>query len=534
MPPPSFFDIPELVYHTLTYLDKRSLLSFALASRHCHQQSSSLLARKLTSRAAQLLPEPPATENHPLSLPPLTRLHHFKCDLLVHNTFPGQLPVPEFRWQDLVLQTCWLLQLNRHLTSVVIDRMTIRTAGEWNRLSQALAGLEKLSELVVGPLPIVNEENGGHLLRLFFDSLPVSLTSLTISQVWSGMQDESDDVWQQRRGNLTNLRSLGLDCPEYFTIPFLRYILERCPVLEKLEILKDTVGRAGATATELARSISSNCPALDQVYVAKAYEPTGSHNGVMTILTSLSQQPLRAICLDRLEGARPNRSTRKTLKQHRAILQDIRLLDCRDIEKRTYMRLFTKCNALERLEIKLGEMSAGGLRIRHLVRKDWICQSLTYLEIPIEAPAFQDASYTRYFRRKFSPVRADLKEWQGWIGFYWRLGHLRWLRTLNLRRSGNETLPAMLALGNIQKEELGYLQLLRNLKELRELRGPFHLTLPEVAASFGKKEVMWMLRNWPNLRMIELLRPEESVDECLERFPQLAQLVEAKPWLELY
>jgi hypothetical protein len=92
----------------------------------------------------------------------------------------------------------------------------------------------------------------------------------------------------------------------------------------------------------------------------------------------------------------------------------------------------------------------------------------------------------------------------------------------------------MLALGNLQREELGYLQLLRNLKELRELRGPFHLALPEVVASFGEKEALWVLRNWPNLRTIELLRPDDDVTESQVQFPRLALLTEIKPLLELH
>lgn len=111
----------------------------------------------------------------PLTFPPITQLRHFESDLMVHNNFPGQLAVPEFHWQDLILQTCWFLYMNIHLTSVTIDRMSIRTVLEWNRLLHALAILKRLSELVVGPLPILNKEHGGWLLRLFFDSLPSTL-----------------------------------------------------------------------------------------------------------------------------------------------------------------------------------------------------------------------------------------------------------------------------------------------------------------------------------------------------------------------
>lgn len=157
------------------------------------------------------------------------------------------------------------------------------------------------------------------------------------------------------------------------------------------------------------------------------------------------------------------------------------------------MGIFMKYSALERLEIRFGRGSAGGLRLRHIVRKQWVCQNLTHLEIPIQGEVLQDASYSQFFRCKFSPARADIEAWQYWIDFCWRLGQLHRLRTLKLRREGDETFPAMLAFSNLQKDVLGCPRLVRNLKELRELQGPFHFSLPEVAASFGEKEAMWVL-----------------------------------------
>ncbi|KAF9120230.1 hypothetical protein BGW39_011570 [Mortierella sp. 14UC] len=540
----TFFQIPELVLHTLTYLDRSDLLSLALTSRHCSQLALSDLNRDLVvrtdlslvlllnndnalSRIGQYMQRtrsletwapflaayingfarPPSTstsaqsptpavttiaapnwlpeattatiDDVTVALPPMRRLRRLSCDLM----------------------TCWLLRLNPRLTSVTIDRMNLRSPQELNRLSHALGSLEELSELEVGPLPIVNQETGGRLLRLFFDSLPSSLTSLTMSQTSSRMADKSEDAWIQRQGNLGNLRTLRLDCPHYLTLPFLRHVLECCPVLETLGIM--------------------------------TYETVLEPDGVLTILTSFRQQALRFLHMDHLEGRRPNRAAQKAIKQHRSTLREIRFQDCREMEQRTYTHILKKCQHLERLQVDQAGAGAGGMRLRHLVRVSWVCQNLTRLEMTVSAAGFHDPSYLHHLHCKFSPVRADTKEWERWTEFYWKVGQLQRLKVLRLRRQNNETLPAMLALGCIQRKRLGFLQLLRNLRELREFRRSFHLDIPEVEASFGVKEARWVARNWPQLMTMELLRPQGNIEECLEKFPQLVALIEAKPWLNL-
>ncbi|KAF9114342.1 hypothetical protein BGW39_003384, partial [Mortierella sp. 14UC] len=298
-----------------------------------------------------------------------------------------------------------------------------------------------------------------------------------MSQTSSSMLDESKDVWQ-RKGQLVNLRTLRMDCPQYFTVPFLRHVFERSPTLAAFHIQRETIGREKSFAMELAAIIRINSPSLRQVRIARAHETLGSRNGALTIATSLAPRPLQGVHLDHLEGARSNRSAQKIVSQHRTTLQDIRFLECQTLEKRTINRILSTCQAVERLQIKQAGASLAGLRVKNLVKRMWVCQNMTYLELPVHETHFQDTMYYQHCHRRFEPEQEDAKLWSRWKELYTTIGQLWSLETLKLRRVENHqgqeagiehTLPAKLALGNIRRRELGYLQLLSDLRQLKAL-----------------------------------------------------------------
>ncbi|KAF9120779.1 hypothetical protein BGW39_011106 [Mortierella sp. 14UC] len=69
---------------------------------------------------------------------------------------------------------------------------------------------------------------------------------------------------------------------------------------------------------------------------------------------------------------------------------------------------------------------------------------------------------------------------------------------------------------------------------LREVRGPFQVSILEVAATVGQEESEWMLALWPKLALIELQKQKdgELIPENLP--PHLMLMKQRMPQLRFY
>ncbi|KAK3846518.1 MAG: hypothetical protein J3R72DRAFT_433976 [Linnemannia gamsii] len=110
----------------------------------------------------------------------------------------------------------------------------------------------------------------------------------------------------------------------------------------------------------------------------------------------------------------------------------------------------------------------------------------------------------------------ELIYWESLETLYRTIGSLTRLTVLNLKilafdSRGKEidytctTIPALLTLGDGALHRPGFLSLLANLSNLRELRGAVRADTPEALATMGQNEVEFMVAHWPSLDLLEFL-----------------------------
>ncbi|KAK3841822.1 MAG: hypothetical protein J3R72DRAFT_491139 [Linnemannia gamsii] len=207
----------------------------------------------------------------------------------------------------------------------------------------------------------------------------------------------------------------------------------------------------------------------------------------------------------------------------------------------TMRRITTTCSALKTLRVKQPSGALKTVKLKKIAKERWVCHNLSFLELTIAATTFEDMTFYQDSGDYYEPTESDQELWEYCRKFYRQLGKLTMLQVLILKmavsseevESQRATFPGLLPLGNSENGRPGYLLHLRRLAHLKELRGPFHLAIPEMAATFGIQEVQCIMSQWPKLATIELLQANEDRPAVFDTYPQLSSLVIWKPWIHL-
>ncbi|KAG0277953.1 hypothetical protein BGZ95_005036 [Linnemannia exigua] len=455
-----------------------------------------------------------ATEDPLSGLPILSNLMTFCCrDMLVYEWLQRFYKVPTVPWRHLILQTAWLVSLNPQLTTITIERMTVRTTEELYRLSQALTGLAKLHELRLGPIPVSHDGQGVALLNSFLDSLPSSMAILSMSHTITNIQPQDNLDWSRRDGALHHLKELHLDIPAHFPARFLDHMFMSCPSLEAFFIGRAPAQTSRATTAAVINGINGHCPDFKRFSLKEAFN-AGTRNDGFKILRSLKPRMLTRLDFGLLQDKKSLKRAEKGILRQAESLEAICFDDCLTMTSSTIRRITSACTALKILRVEQRSGVLKKVKLNRIVKERWACRNLSYLELAIAATTFKDMTFYQDSGDYYKPRKFDQELWKHWEIFYNQLGQLTQLQVLILKRavsleepgSQDATFPGMLSLGNSDNGRPGYLHYLRRLVNLKELHGPFHLAIPEMAATFGIEEVQFIISKWPKLATIVLLK----------------------------
>ncbi|KAG0261941.1 hypothetical protein BGZ95_004110 [Linnemannia exigua] len=483
-----------------------------------------------------------AAAEDPLSgLPILSNLASFCCrNMLVTEWLQTFYEIPVVPWQHLILQTAWLVSLNLHLRTITIERMSVRTTEELFRLSQALAELKKLHELRLGPIPVSHDDQGVALLNSFLDSLPSSMSILSMSQITTNIQPQDNLDWPRRDGALPDLKELHMDMPAHFPARFLDHMFRSCPSLEAFYIGRAHVQTSRAITAAITNGINDHCPEFKRFSLGQAFNAGASNDG-FKILRTLKPKMLTRLDFWQLRGKESLKQAEEGILLQAETLEVVCFGDCLTMTSRTIRRITAMCTALKTLRVEQRSGVLRKVKMKKVVKERWACHNLSYLELAIAAKTFENITFYQDSSDYYEPTEFDRELWEHWGKFYKQLGQLTKLQVLILKRavsleepgSQEATFPGMLSPGNSDKGRPGYLQYLRRLANLKELRGPFHLAIPEMAATFGIEEVQCIMSQWPKLATIELLQASEGGPTIFDTYPQLVSLIKWKPLMHL-
>ncbi|KAF9090214.1 hypothetical protein BGX29_011606 [Mortierella sp. GBA35] len=386
--------------------------------------------------------------------------------------------------------------------------MILRARKEVYTFIHAVAQLNHLEELSVSSFPVPSAtKKDNDLFFKFFESLSTSLQSLAIARSDLVEQENAgrgtlDETGTKRQGPLDRLTRMELDRPSDFSAKVLQCVFKASPALEALKI--NGTDKGGLSYPTMVECIPQFCPRLKELSFTNAHM-SGSRDGVSSILS--------AMVADTIE------------------------MDCAVLAGETVGSILRTCTRLERLDIKQGQQQLLDTRLNDVVHASRVCSRLTHLSLVVRYEPFQNTSY---FQGDFTMSKMDRRQWRLWQDICERIGSLMALQDLSLQlaTSGAEkdqkTFSGFLALEDKGTGRPGFLNELKGLSQLRVLHGPFTLDLPEMAATFGLREVRWIVESWPKLKKIQLMRSRDDLPAFYQERPALAWLKEQRPAIKFY
>ncbi|KAF9341151.1 hypothetical protein BGZ91_010711 [Linnemannia elongata] len=219
---------------------------------------------------------------------------------------------------------------------------------------------------------------------------------------------------------------------------------------------------------------------------------------------------------------------------HSQVLRKIVFEQGRGVHGGAIKVILTECPALEHFQAVIENFKytfGSTIMLSDAIADPWVCTKLKVLDLAISMPDMsrlapgQDPYYKRAPIVELSDVEVEL------LGqlekLYFQIGLLTDLTHLALRAVIGFTpgywqspyhdvtmpFPAMLNLQDEQTGRPGYLDLLRGLTQLEELRGSLNTNSEETKVTVGWEEVRWMARCWPNLRVAAFAKDESELRE---------------------
>ncbi|KAG0281270.1 hypothetical protein BGZ95_005412 [Linnemannia exigua] len=499
---------------------------------------------------------------------PMNRLTRLDCSLAygrqeVYIARCAQVEV-QYSTQELA-QVCWLMELNPGLTHVSLRSVSFRSSLDIRSLSRAIKSLNHLVALHIDCIP--SRETWASVYWTIFLSCSPTLESFDIKpgrmsqDFMPELTPQSDDP-DAMLGPLRlysevdprrNLRLLVLSMSKKADILLYCHILRMCPRLQRLDL--EVIGSRSNEIKTIAPWIQQYCPEVSTVRVGQAQRFLVEDN-IMDLLAGLntSRDTLHTLYYEKFSESDP-RNTLKMIHQHHRTLRDIRLIDTESFRSIGIRTLLTTCYGLERLEIVNEEGPAGDAMVEDLVAQPWVCQGLRHLQMGVVWGEFENK--TPFYLQDPETVQTprDFERWVLLEKFYFQVGSMTRLEVLGLKAylavdiddisegelyDGIEddmrdkaAFPQLMTLLNEKTGRVGYLNYLCRLKNLRELRGSVHLVSEEIQATFGQREVEWVVHHWPRLKVIELIPYQPAKPKRIKGNAHLNYLMKYLPGIDI-
>ncbi|KAG0353955.1 hypothetical protein BGX24_007087, partial [Mortierella sp. AD032] len=315
-----------------------------------------------------------------------------------------------------------------------------------------------------------------------------------MSHTTTSLQPQNSLDWPRRDGALPDLKELYLDVPAHFPVRFLDHMFRSCPSLEAFYIGRAPCQTPRAATVAVFDGINNHCPAFRRFSMREEFD-AGAGNDGFKILRALKPKMLRRLDFGHIQKKRLLKQAEEGILLQAETLEVVCFDDCLVMTSGTMRRITTTCTALKTLRVKQPSGTLKTVKLKKIVMERWGCRNLSYLELTIASTTFENRTFYQD-PGDFKPKKPDQELWEHWRKFYKQLGQLKLLQVLILKmavsseevESQRATFPGLLSLGNSENGRPGYLLYLRHLAHLKELLGPFHLAIPEMAATFGIQE----------------------------------------------
>ncbi|KAF9154137.1 hypothetical protein BG015_001771 [Linnemannia schmuckeri] len=467
-----------------------------------------------------------------LSFPPLTTLTRLYCSLLVN------LPCgPQWSADQLSLQLCWFISLNQGLQELSVEGLRLGDDLVLRVIARTISRLYRLKHLTLAP---AHKAHVGHCVaEILLFNCPQSIVSFTLdSEIVSGPmlpdlmpndKDRDEGPVVVRKAPLLNLKELRL--PEHyagFRAEDLCSIMEQCPAVESWIVPCVVHEEAGQALSD---TLQRHCSKIRELTIrAPGKEQHGPT--VISIMEKLPSQQVEVFYFKSYREFLPDRMM-MALQRHSESLRMIRFDNCCRIGRQTIMRILTGCKALEEFVIDgLAHFpSRVDLSLEDAVEFKWASTRLRHLQLVMTFGEFGEYYENAEGSRLWS--ESDLRRWSLVEKFALQIGSLQDLEVLDIKALNVATgsavsryhlvpIPGLLTLDDKSKNKFGFLNQLKRLHKLRELRGSFRMSaMTAVTGIMGAREIAWLSENWSSLKAAEFLPHNHElsmvpVPECLQ------------------
>ncbi|KAK3846579.1 MAG: hypothetical protein J3R72DRAFT_434144 [Linnemannia gamsii] len=504
----------------------------------------------------------------PTKFYPMNRLTRLDCSLSygLQDVYIARCANVELQYPTQELsQVCWLMDLNPGLTHVSLRSVSFSSSLEIRSLARAIKSLNHLVRLHIDCIP--SRDAWAPVYWTIFLSCSPTLESFMIKPgrmtqdfvpeltPQPGDPDEAlgplrlyseaDPRW--------SLKLIVLSMSKKADISLYCHILRMCPGLQQIEL--KVIGDRSKEIKMIAPWIQQYCPEVSTVRVRQDQRFL-VEDKIMDLLAGLhtAGNTLHTLYYEKFSEGKA-RNTLSMIHQHHRTLRDIRLIDTEDFRSEGIRALLTTCYGLERLEIVNDEGPAGGATVEALVAQPWVCQGLRHLQMGVVWGEFENK--TPFYLQDPETVQTprDFERWVLLEKFYFQVGSMTKLEVLGLKAylevdiddisedelyNGIEddmrdkaAFPQLMTLLNQETGQVGYLNYLCRLKNLRELRGSVHLVSEEIEATFRQREVEWVVRHWPRLKVIELIPYQPAKPKRIKGNAHLNYLMKYLPGIDI-
>ncbi|KAK3830974.1 MAG: hypothetical protein JOS17DRAFT_157877 [Linnemannia elongata] len=479
-----------------------------------------------------------------IPIPLITNLERLDANLSNKPHYIGSCPyyLPSCEDpQTTLLQFSWIISLNPRLTDLKIVRPFISNANDLNILSSSLAGLPRLGTLVLDGI-VAREEAWGLIGQTIFDRCSSGVrnimfnmdqysytTRLVKSHNWSDAEQQQQQQEQEQddlqptipipivREALQDLTMWSLG--EVTSEQALVAILQRCPDLQRLS-LPGIQGQVSGSA--IGRALGAHCPQLRSLAFSD-FNFYGNMTIPVKIMLSVPKQQIEEFqwsnSFERLSGSD---RAEWMWRRHSDVIRKVVFESCFHVASDAIRTILTVCPALEHFQMQINSFDhvlGAFIELSDAVASPWVCTKLKVLDLGVAINEMPDLEPGQepYYMRTPTVGLTDAEEQQLLLyeKLYRQIGALTNLTHLALRavlvdrghpfgvhyHDGNIAFPAMLTLKDDQTGRPGYLDLLRGLTQLEELRGSMNTSDKETAVTMGWEEAQWMSRHWPRLKV---------------------------------
>ncbi|KAK3844112.1 MAG: hypothetical protein J3R72DRAFT_488887 [Linnemannia gamsii] len=409
-------------------------------------------------------------------------------------------------------QLCWLLSLNPHLSSLVVESIVVKDSRDRRILVGAIAGLRRIKKLLLR-IECRHQEMYQLGLDLFFCVQPsVQHIVLSIFMLLSdGDQDtttvgDGDDlitVVPRRQEPLINVESLRLwDMDDQAKPSDILSMLAHCPNVKSLSTfnLNEHEGLQALASYVIKERLG--------IQRLDFYWADGGSHLPIKILEALPAQQLTEFSIAGLYSDLAHQLAAPAILRHSTTLRSLDLEWSEGFSRLVPVApIFENCVSLESLTVA---NSVYGLYIEldEVQEAPWVCSKLRRL-IPgicgCELP--REPGYPPYYARP-TPItltEAEARQFEQLERLYSQIGRLREMKSLCLFMFPPEdadladmmgveksALPGLMTLGDIYKGWPGYMNRLAGLTKLESIAGSICGATEETKATMGWREAVWI------------------------------------------